>query len=163
MNEQLKRVQNQVYEKCDFQLEDLVREAESAEYEACRFHLDGKRIICRNAKITPRKIGQFVTFWKRMSGGPIQPFDLTDHIDFYVVNVLRETEFGQFIFPRSVLIQRGIISTAEKEGKRAFRVYPPWDVVESKQAERTQKWQSMFFLKVDDSVNVELAKRLYGH
>lgn len=162
MNQLLQRVHQQVYQKCHYVLHGLEDEPESAEYAACKFLLDNRIIFCRNAKITPRKTGQFVTFWKRIDGGPIQPFHQTDEMDFLVVNVATDTEFGQFVFPKSVLTKQEIVSTPEKEGKRAFRVYPPWDVVESKQAEKTQKWQLEFFLKVDDSIDMELVKRLYA-
>lgn len=43
----------------------IVAEAESAEYGACRFALEGHSIVFRVAKITPTKTGQFVTLWKR--------------------------------------------------------------------------------------------------
>lgn len=79
-----------------------------------------------------------------------------------MVNVKYDDHFGQFIFPKSKLIEKGIISTNKKEGKRAFRVYPPWDTVINKQAERTQKWQLNYFLRIDNSVNIELAQKLYS-
>lgn len=41
---------------------DLSVSAESVEYEACSFTLNGKRIIYRKAKLTPKKIGYFVSF-----------------------------------------------------------------------------------------------------
>ena len=45
------------------------------------------------AKITPTKIGQFVTLWKRSGKLPIQPFDLS--IDFVVVSVRKGDLFGR--------------------------------------------------------------------
>jgi hypothetical protein len=57
-------------------------ESESAEYGACTFVLNGLSICFRIAKITPKKTGQFVTLWKRMGKSSIQPFDLSDSIDF---------------------------------------------------------------------------------
>ncbi len=134
---------------------------ESREYDACQFELNGLKIISRNAKITPKKVGQFVTFWKRIENGPIEPFNVTDRIDFYVVNVQDENKFGQFVFPKSVLIKKGIISTKKKEGKRAFRVYPNWDMVKNKQVERTQKWQLDFFYQIDDSLDFNRVVELY--
>ena len=80
-----------------------------------------------------------MTFWKRNGDGPIEPLNETDQIDFNTVNVRTENELGQFVFPKSVLIKKGIISAERKEGKRAFRVYPNWDTAKNKQAERTQK------------------------
>lgn len=161
INPLLQLIDETVYRKCDYRLHALQNELESREYGGCKFLLDKRILLSRNAKVTPKKIGQFVTFWKRIDGGPIQPFDKTDSVDFLVVNVANETEFGQFVFPKSTLVKQGIISTPEKEGKRGFRVYPPWDVVESKQAKRTQNWQLEFFLEIGDSIDMELVERLY--
>ena len=139
MDSNLNHIKAEVYEKSGLKMSDFALETESKEYDACRFELNGRKIISRNSKITPKRVGQFVTFWKRNGNGPIEPFEENDQIDFYVINVKTENNFGQFVFPKSVLIKKGIISTEKKEGKRAFRVYPSWDNANNEQAERTQK------------------------
>ncbi len=161
LNNELAEIIRNVYEKHSLQISDLIIESESVEYNACQFKLNGLDIICRNAKITPKKGGQFVTFWKRNEKGPIEPFYETDPFDYFVVNVRTENHFGQFVFPKWVLIKKGIISTGKKEGKRAFRVYSPWDITKSKQAERTQKWQLDYFLEVHHSTDLKREKELY--
>lgn len=161
MDNNLKQIKREVYSKCALEISDFKLEPESKEYDACRFELKGRNIVSRNAKITSKKIGQFVTFWKRNKNGPIEPLNETDQIDFYAVNVRTENEFGQFVFPKSILIKKGIISTEKKEGKRAFRVYPKWDVVKSKQAERTQKWQLDYFYQINDSTDLSKVAELY--
>jgi hypothetical protein len=161
MNTMLLRIKDEVYNTCDFKLTRFANESESREYDACRFHLNGLSVICRNGKITPKKTGQFVTFWKRDGHKPIAPFQDTDEVDFFVVNVRTKSRFGQFVFPRSVLIDKGIISTQVKDGKRAFRVYPSWDSVGSKQAEKTRKWQLEYFYEISGEVDFELVKELY--
>ncbi|QDH80734.1 MepB family protein [Echinicola soli] len=161
MDSNLNQINTEIYKKCGLNISGIHLEKESKEYNACRFELNGQKIISRNAKITPKKVGQFVTFWKRNENGPIEPLEENDQIDFYVVNVRTESEFGQFVFPKSVLIKKGIISTENKEGKRAFRVYPNWDIVKSKQAERTQKWQLDYFYKIDDLTDIEKVTKLY--
>jgi len=83
-------------------------------------------------------------------------------IDYLIVNVRSENNFGQFVFPKSILIKKKIISTDQIEGKRAFRVYPIWDQVQSKQADRTQKWQLEYFYSIDDSMVFQKAKQLYN-
>ena len=113
-------------------------------------------------KITPKKVGQFVTFWKRNGNEPIEPLNEADKIDFYVVNVRAEIKFGQFVFPKSILIKKGIVSTDKKEGKRGFRVYPLWNITGNKQATKTQKWQLNYFLQVDSFTDLKRAKELYG-
>ncbi len=137
-------------------------ELESKEYDACQFYINGRHVVSRNAKITPKKAGQFVTFWKRNENGPIEPFEETGSADFYLVNVRSQGKFGQFVFPKSVLIEKGIISTKKKEGKRAFRVYPKWDVLSSKQAQRTQKWQLDYFYEINESIDLGMVSELYN-
>ena len=161
MNNNLNQIKTDVYDKCSFEISHFENEPESKEYDACRFKLNGLNIICRSSKITPKKIGQFVTFWKRNGNGPIAPLDENDRFDFYVVNVRTENEFGQFVFPKNELIKKGIISTDKKEGKRAFRVYPNWDIAKNKTAERTQKWQKNYFYKINNFTDFEKVRELY--
>lgn len=159
MDFNLNQIKTEIYDKCALEISNFKLEPESKEYDACQFELNGLHLICRNAKITPKKVGQFVTFWKRKGHGPIEPFEETDKVDFFAVNVRSENKFGQFLFPKSVLIKKGILSTKTKEGKRAFRVYPSWDIANSKQAERTQKWQLDYFYLIEDSTDL---KRVVG-
>ncbi|SFF98756.1 MULTISPECIES: MepB family protein [Salegentibacter] len=162
MDDHLNRIKTEIYEKCGLKISDFLLETESKEYEACRFDLNGRNIINRNAKITPKKVGQFVTFWKRIANGPIEPFNENDQFDFFTVNVKSENQFGQFVFPKSVLIKKGIISTDKKEGKRAFRVYPSWVIANNKQAERTQKWQLNYFYEITYTTDSKKVLRLYN-
>lgn len=161
--ENLIETREHVFDKCGFEFKNLEIEKESSKYAACKFDLDRFKIHFRVAKITPAKIGQFVTFWKRIEKGPIEPYTFSDAIDFLIINTKSGNNFGQFIFPKSVLCQQGIISTTIKEGKRAIRVYPPWDLTVSKQAQKTQKWQLEYFLEIplNHTLNVEKAKQLY--
>lgn len=161
MNDELRTIQTEVYQECKWRISDFKNEAESKEYDACRFLLNGMNIVCRSSKITPKKVGQFVTFWKRNGNGPIEPLNDKDHIDFFVVNVRLDSNFGQFVFPKSVLVKKGVISTDKKEGKRAFRVYPIWDNPTNKQAKRTQKWQLNYFYEINESIDLEKVRKLY--
>ncbi len=163
MDNNLNQIKTEIYDKCNFEMSSLKPEAESKEYAACRFELNGLLVLSRNAKLTPKKVGQFVTFWKRNANRTIEPFNESDRIDFYIVNLRTEKEFGQFVFPKSVRIKNGIISTKNTEGKRAFRVYPNWDITKNKQAERTQKWQSEYFYEINASTNFHKVKELYGN
>jgi hypothetical protein len=152
-----------VFDKCNLHIDNLEIEKESAEYAALKFEFNKRKVIFREAKITPTKIGQFVTFWKRINNGPIQPFDASDDFDLFIVNTKTDGHFGQFIFTKQILIQQGIITHNNKEGKRAIRVYPPWDIAINKQAQKTQKWQLNYFLEIplDKTIDVEKAKELY--
>ena len=134
----------------------MKKESESDEYNAYRFLLNCKNICYREAKITPTKTGQFVTLWKRNQSGIIEPFDDSDAIDFVIVNVRKDQNWGQFIFPKKALLEKGIFSTQNKEGIRATRVYPPWDETTSKQAQKTQKWQLDYFFRFSDQDKINL-------
>jgi hypothetical protein len=161
MNSILNQIKSEVYDKCTFEISEFKSELESKEYDACRYKLNGSNIINRSAKITPKKNGQFVTFWKRNENEPIAPFDENDNCDFFVVNVINENRFGQFVFPKKKLILKGIISTQKKEGKRAFRVYSKWDIPNNKTAEKTQKWQLDYFYEINKSTDFKKVVELY--
>ena len=133
-----------------------VPEAESADYGACRAELHGKRLVLRVAKTTPTKTGQFVTIWKRPHpDAEIAPLDDADPVDVVIIAVNDGTRYGFFLFPRKVLIERGVMSRAGQGGKRALRVYPPWCAPESAQALRTQRWQSACFVAAGDQRRLE--------
>jgi hypothetical protein len=161
MDSNLNQIKTEVYDKCSLEISGFKKELEGTEYNACQFELNGMKIICRSSKITPKKVGQFVTFWKRNKKGITEPFKETDQIDFYVINVNSENNFGQFVFPKSVLIKKGIISTEIKDGKRGFRVYPKWDKAQNKQAVKTQKWQLNYFFEINPSIDLIKASELY--
>lgn len=131
---------------------NVIPEKESAEYSACQFTTaDNRKMLFRKSKITPTKNGQFVTLWKREGVGPIAPFSDQDNISSVIISVENEVHSGYFIFPASVLYTQKIFTANGKEGKRAFRVYPPWDIPESKQAATTQKWQLLFFVETKNA------------
>lgn len=129
-------------------------ELESADYAACISRVNGAAIRFRLAKITPTKIGQFVTLWQRSAAGPIAPFDLADGVDYFVVATLAGANRGAFVFPLAALAAQGIVSRAGAGGKRAIRVYPPRDVSVARQAIRTQRWQAAYFLDFSEGVAV---------
>ena len=118
---------------------------ESKAYKACSYELDNIKIIERTAKITPTKIGQFVTCWKRNVAGITEPHKDSDDFDFFYIKVIYNEQKGVFKFSKEALIQHGILSTKKKDGKRGFRVYPIWDDPTSKQALKTQQWQLKSF------------------
>lgn len=161
LNKNLNEVNAKVYQKCSLQLEGFTHELEGVAYDACQFELNGKKVLCRSAKITPKKIGQFVTFWNRNAEGITEPFSESTLFDFYAINVRTDTRFGQFVFPKAELIRKGIVSTKTKDGKRGFRVYPIWDETQNKQAVRTQKWQLNYFYEIRETTDFEKVKALY--
>lgn len=139
-------LKSQLYDPCFVDLAELRMVSKS--YDACSFQLNGKRVIYRASKLTPKKTGQFVAIWKRNEQGITAPFDASDDFDFMVIAALSAERVGQFVFPKAVLIKQGVISLNHAGGKRGMRVYPFWDIVTSKQARKTQLWQGEWFLEV---------------
>lgn len=146
-----------VYKPAGIKLTDLaVPEAESADYGASRFGLNGHTIVFRVAKTTPTKIGQFVTIWKRpRADSTIAPLDIDDGVAFVVVSVFDATHRGQFVFDHEILVSKGIMAINGKGGKRAIRVYPPWVKPVAKEAVRTQQWQLRYFLPLEQSESAD--------
>lgn len=162
LNTELLQVKELVYNTCNFEFTNLEIDSESEEYQACSFKLNSVQIIHRLSKITPTKIGQFVTIWKRNSKGITAPFDVSDDFDFIIITSKSDEKLGQFVFPKSVLLEKGIISNNNNSGKRGIRVYPQWDIPTSKQAEKTQSWQTKYFYSINEkSFDIELVKRLF--
>lgn len=150
--------QKLAYEPSGLIIDQFATEAESAEYGASEFKMNHRRMKFRIAKITPTKVGQFVTIWKRIGSGPIQPFDMDDPFDLLVISVRTPKHFGQFVFPKLLLCEQGIVSKDGKGGKRAIRVYPPWDVTDNTQAVKTQKWQSQYFFEILSNGQIDIAR-----
>ncbi|MEU6309987.1 MepB family protein [Streptomyces sp. NPDC047014] len=160
----LRVVKELVYDPCGFVCSEPVAEAESAEYAAHTFRLDGLAVRYRAARTTPTKVGQFVTVWKREAGGPIQPFDVSDSVDLFVIGSRDGEHFGQFVFPPDVLRRHGVVAEGGRGGKRGFRVYPPWVATTNRTAAAAQAWQVECFLEVGGEgagVDLERAVRLY--
>jgi len=151
-------VKSSVYDQYGLNLEDLELGKESAEYEACSSKLNGYSIQHRTSKTTPTKTGQFTAIWKRNQDGVTAPFDVSDDIDFMIITSKRGSHLGQFIFPKAILVEQGVISQHEKGGKRGIRVYPPWDIVSNKQAERSQNWQIRYFLNIGENGATDWAR-----
>lgn len=163
INTDLKVVKELVYDKCGFDLTNLKQNIESKEYGACSFKLNNKTIQYRASKITPTKSGQFVTIWKRNKEGLTVPFDIFDDLDYIFITSKSGDNFGQFIFSKLILAERGIITYKGKIGKRGIRVYPPWDLTISGQAKKTQSWQSKYFITIKNgnSTDLDLIMRLF--
>jgi len=145
-----------------FEFSEPIFESESQEYFACKFTVNAQNIVYRKAKITPTKLGQFVTLWKRDLDGPIQPLHVDDSLDVVIVTTIKGHHVGHFIFPKSILVAKKIISSTHKDGKRGFRVYPPWDETKSKQAKNTQEWQLNYFLRINKPLDIGKTSSLFG-
>lgn len=161
LSKNLEDIKTRIYDKVGFEISQVKNELEGTEYDACRFELNGNIIFCRSSKITPKKVGQFVTCWKRNTEGETAPYSVKDELDFLVINVKSGSNLGQFVFPKSELISKNIITSEKRSGKRGFRIYPKWDVPNIKQAEKTQKWQLKYFYEINESIDLKRVKELY--
>lgn len=151
-----------LYDECGVNLTEPTAENESSEYGACHFKVNGNEVKFRVSKTTATKTGQFVTIWQRDDQGVTQPYSEADDLAFIIICCRSGENFGQFIFPKEVLVEKGIISGKGKEGKRGIRVYPPWDKPTNKQAEKTQSWQTNYFLHISSNnpTDFDAAKKL---
>jgi hypothetical protein len=155
---------------------------ESAKYEALVFSLDHKNIVYRKGKVTPDRPGAFLAVWQRPPLGNLdgnKPIPLKSNaLDYLFVQVenhssittndilVKSTRHGMFIFPVSLLIEKGIISSTKNKGKTGFRVFPPWSddrgvdgtQVFSESGKKTQRWQLPYFLDIGDDGLIDLCK-----
>lgn len=125
---------------------DLAIEPDNSEYGGAISDSAGVRL--RVGKLTPRKVGLFVTVWRRAAGGSTEPLPDADGVRFLVIAVREGERFGLFVFSRAALRTHGISSANGVGGKRGFRVYPPWSATPNAQATRSQKWQGEYFLEL---------------
>ena len=158
---ELELLNNSVFSKLNVIISHLLPDLECDEYLGHNFQLDQFSIKFRKAKITPKKIGQFVTLWKR---NPVnkqtEPFTYQDPFDFYIIFCKNDDRTGFFFFSKQILIQQNILTTHSKDGKRGFRVYPTWDSPPNRQALKTQAWQQDFFIDFSDNNFLEKLRQL---
>ena len=105
---------------CDMEPHNYKLDKEATNYNGCSYEIDGIKIIERTAKITPTKIGQFVTCWKRNNHKITEPYKDSDAIDFFIIKVHSGEKSGAFKFPKDALIKHGILSTEKKMEKEVL-------------------------------------------
>ena len=155
---ELELINKYVFQVCEIELKNVEIEVESQEYFAQNFDLNNQRVKFRMAKITPTKTGQFVTIWKRNEKGITEPHNILDKYDFYIIATREETKFGVFIFNKTVLSENKILTSENGEGKRGIRVYPTWSLTTNKQAQKTQDWQTKYFVEISNEEQIDNRK-----
>lgn len=162
MIQEIQIVQDKAFKKLNLIISDITKDLECDEYFGYNFKLDQFNIKFRKAKVTPKKIGQFVTLWKRNpETKETEPFQYNDDFDFYIIYTEHENHQGFFLFSKKALIQHQILTTESKEGKRGFRVYPDWDIAENKQAIKTQNWQQKSFINLSENSYLEKLQHIF--
>lgn len=139
-------------------INEIVIDSNAIDYNGYQFTLNLQLVIFRTSKTTPTKIGQFVTFYKRNELAITEPFHNHDVVEYYIIWCEKDSNKGVFIFPKSALLIFNILSSANKEGKRAFRVYPDWDIPNNRQATKTQSLQSNYFINLNTNPSIYLSK-----
>ncbi|HDG5707678.1 TPA: MepB family protein [Staphylococcus aureus] len=131
------------------EVKDLTEEKYNQDYEALTFSFKEETYQSRLAKKTPTKAGYFVTCWTKDENNCNQPYPKEAFADYLMIIVIDEELSGYFLFPRELLVEKGILTTFEHKGKMAFRVYPKWCNQLNKTAGQTQKWQCKYFLNTN--------------
>jgi hypothetical protein len=158
MIKEIKTLYNQILKPLNLAISHMNPDLECEEYVGHNFKINEANIKFRKSKLTPKKIGQFVTLWKRTPDGKTIPFDIDDNFDFYIIHVEENDNAGFFIFPKITLENHKILASNVKEGKRGFRVYADWHFPENKQAGKTKQWQTEFFINHFDTENKMMEK-----
>ncbi|MCG9792915.1 MepB family protein [Flavobacterium algicola] len=158
MHQELQIIKDLLFKSIGLELSHVVAESESKAYSAHSFELGNFTVKFRTAKITPTKTGQFVTLWKRNVSGITAAYELSDKFDYCLIATREGSNFGVFIFPKTVLHHNKILSDDFRDGKRGFRIYPPWSTITNNQAQKTQLWQSHFFISLPHDNRIDTDK-----
>lgn len=124
---------------------NIIVEQQNADYEGQVFTVNNQTFRSRLAKKTPKKQGYFVVFWEKDAENKNQAYAFSEAPDQLLVLIVDDEKQGLFIFPKSVLLTQGILSNETSKGKMGMRVYPTWETELNRSAERTQKWQALYF------------------
>ncbi|GAA4366788.1 MepB family protein [Paeniglutamicibacter cryotolerans] len=137
---------------------------QGARYAAHSIRLGGLAWAYRQALVTPKKAGAFVTLWRRSESGPIRPLLASDGLDGALIHLVDALGSGLFVLPFEALERHGIATVPGREGKRGFRIYAPWTPCPGNQARRTRDWQREYFLEAEKSglLNQGRLKTLLG-
>ena len=126
-------------------VEEVAWERQNQKYFGCIAKLKDYTHRIRLAKVTPKKVGQFVAVWEKNLRNINQPFLCDNSPDYLSIFVFCDDKKGVFIFRRKVIEEKGIYSSITKECKMGFRLYPDWDNPGSLEANKTKKWQIKYF------------------
>lgn len=146
----------------DFNISNISKEKWNSEYEAISMQVNDVKIKSRLAKKTNKKKGQFLSVWTKDDENKNRSFTFKEIEELLVVNIIEGRYYGQFVFPKMILLKQQILMTTENKGKMAFRVYPPWDKDLNNTAAKTQKWQNKYFVDLTTNIDKNKIKKLYN-
>ncbi|KEI83209.1 MepB [Clostridium botulinum A2 117] len=157
-NDTITELNNRIYNPNNLVIKNVHEEKQNSEYAGGIFQLNHRTIRFRMSKVTPNKVGQFVSFWEKDENMQNQAFFYESAPDLLVITCTTDNKLGQFIFPKKILLEKKILRTYLEKGKMAMRVYPIWDTPSSNQAIKTQKWQLPYFIDLSDSEKFSIDK-----
>ena len=76
MIKELQLLNDLILKELNLKLSEINPDLECEEYSGFNFKINQTNFKFRKSKLTPKKVGQFVTFWKRDSDGKTVPFDI---------------------------------------------------------------------------------------
>lgn len=162
-------INSRIYKPSKLRIESIIEEKQNHEYAAGRFQISNEESSrtarFRVAKITPTKTGQFVTFWEKDANDKNRAYCYSTAPDLLIITAFKKDDiFGQFVFPRDILLKRNILRSSITKGKMAMRVYPSWDKVTNKTALQAQSWQLEYFFEISDTsrLPIERILKLYA-
>ena len=155
MIKELRQLEALFLKSDQLQITNIERDSSYVDYIGHDFKIGSVSVKFRKAKLTPKKNGLFVTLWKRNSAGITTPFNVEDFVDFCIIFAEEAGQQGFYLFPKATLAKHKILTHNGNEGKRGFRVYPSWCVVQSKQAEQTQRWQNAYFINCTNPTSAQ--------
>lgn len=140
-----------IYIPSGLRIKVVQEETQNVNYGAGLVDVSSRLVRFRVANITAKKIGQFVAFWEKDESNTNRAYSYEKAPDFLVITTFKnENVFGQFIFPKDLLLRKGILSSKSTKGKMAIRVYPSWDVPNNRQGVKTQEWQLPYFIDMSE-------------
>jgi hypothetical protein len=163
-NNIITELNNRIYNPNNLVIKNIKEEKQNSKYAGCVFQANTRTVRFRISKITPNKVGQFVSFWEKDENMQNQAFEYESSPDLLVITCSKDNKLGQFIFPKEILLKEKIFRTSLQKGKMAMRVYPIWDNPISKQAKNTQNWQLPYFIDLSnlEAVNIDRLIDLYS-
>ncbi|WP_080873309.1 MepB family protein [Oceanobacillus timonensis] len=145
----------------DDEITNILNEPQNMEYEGTTFHINDNNYRSRLAKRTLKKDGYFVVFWEKDVNHCNQAYAYSESPNKIVISIIDKDLKGQFIFPKSLLLEKGILRTAGNKGKMAIRVYPSWENSLNNAAKKTQAWQAPYFINVSNEIDIRRLTELY--
>lgn len=144
-----------------YRMINLQEENQNKEYEGLTFNIEQHTFRSRLAKKTPKKKGYFVVFWEKDKDNKNQPYAFDNMPEKLIVSIIDNHLIGQFVFPKLLLLEKGILKSENDKGKMAMRVYPSWENELNDSARKTQKWQEAYFINLSNEIDNQQAAALY--